>query len=367
MKVLAVVDTLAYGGAEKLLASLAEANDPELELSVVTLVPETDPRMQMLPVLRAAGLEVRFAGISRMLQPSAVPRLARMIRDSGCDVVHAHLGYSAVLAPLAARVAGVPSVATLHHVPQDMSFRETLKERLWVNIPGRLGRLVFVSEAARTAFAERFKPRRSWRVVHNGVDVSRFDDVVPAALGVPPGAPVVTVVAALREPKGHDVALRAWPRVLDAVPEAHLVVVGDGDHRPHLESATRTLGLAERVVFTGTRDDVPAVLAASTLAALPSFTEALPTALVEAGAAGLACVATDVGGIPEVVAQGVTGLLVPAGDADAFADAVVRLLGDRQLREQYGAAARRRAREHFSIEAWIERLLALYREAGARG
>ena len=367
MRVLAVVDTLAFGGAEKLLASLAEVGHPDLDLSVVSLVPESDPRMQMLPVLRATGLDVQFAGITRLLQPSAVPRLARLIKHSGCDVVHAHLGYSAVLAPLAARIAGVPCVATLHTVSADLDLRDSIKEQLWVRVPGRLGRLVFVSEAARSACAARFTPRPTWRVVHNGVDVSRFVDASPAPLDVPSGSPVVTIVAALREPKGHEVALRSWPRVLRAVPDAHLVVVGDGEHRHALESLTDALELRDRVVFLGNRDDVPAVLAASTLVALPSFTEALPTALVEAGAGGLASVATDVGGIPEIVQHGVTGLVVPPGDPGAFADAVVSLLRDPELREQYGAAARERAREHFSIEAWIDRLLALYRDAGAVG
>ncbi len=365
MKVLVVIDSLSFGGAEKLLAVIAEARSEQLQMSVLVLPPPSDPRMQMLQVLRDAGLEVSFAGISRLLQPSAVPRLVKAIRESGCDVVHAHLGYSSILAPLAARIAGRPSVSTLHHIPEDLAPRDRVKERMMVTASGRLGILVFVSEASRSAFAARYRSRSSWRVVHNGIDLSRFSDDVAGAsdLGVPPGVPVVSIVAALREPKGHEVALRAWPAVLEAVPDAHLLVVGDGVHRTHLEALSHELDLDERVVFAGSRADVPEVWRASTLAALPSYTEALPTALVEAGACGLASVATTAGGIPEVVRDGVTGTLVQPRDVEAFAVAVTELLLDDDRRRRYGLAARLDVEQKFDREVWIERLLALYGEA----
>ena len=369
MKVLVVIDTLSFGGAEKLLAVLAEARSEHLQMSVLTLPPPSDPRTESLPVLRGAGLEVSFAGITRLLQPSAVPRLVRAIRESDCDVVHAHLGYSSILAPLAARIAGRPSVSTLHHVPEELSRRDGIKEQLMVTVSGRLGILVFVSEASRDAFAARYRSRPSWRVVPNGIDLSRFSgNVEPAAdLGVPPGSPTVSIVAALRAPKGHEIAIRAWPAVLEQVPDAHLLVAGDGNHRTHLEQLSKELGLEERVIFCGSRDDVPEVWRASTLAALPSYTEALPTALVEAAACGLASVATTAGGIPEVVRDGVTGTLVAPHDVGAFAAAVTDLLLDGDRRRRYGLAARHHVEQKFDREVWIERLLALYEEALAGG
>lgn len=367
MKVLVVIDSMSFGGAEHLLAVLAEGRREGLDMSVLALPDRSDPRTQMLPVLEAAGLTVEFAGVSRLLQPSALARLVRAIRRSGCDVVHAHLGYSSILAPVAARLAGVPCVATLHHVPGRTARGEAVKERLMVAVPSRLGRLVFVSAASRDAFATRYRPRPTWRVVHNGIDVERFSgEVAPADLGVPAGAPVVSIVAAVREPKGHEVAIRSWPRVRASVPDARLVVVGDGPHRGALEELTRELGQDDRVVFVGSRSDVPEVWAASTLAALPSYTEALPTALIEAGAAGLACVATRVGGVPEVVEDGVTGVLVPPHEVDAFADAVVALLLDHPRRAAYGRAARELTQSRFDREVWTDRLLDLYADALGR-
>jgi glycosyltransferase involved in cell wall biosynthesis len=368
LRVLQVIDSFSYGGAERLLATLnGVAPVAGLHMSVASLSPFTVERTQSLPLLEAAGLQPSFVGVRKLLDRTAVPKLVSAIRRSGCDVVHAHLGTSATLVPLAARLAGVPCVSTLHHVPHDgRPLRARTKERLCIRSAERGHALIFVSAAAQAA-AERLHGRRraSWRVLHNGVDLTSFRPCpgtvpppLPRDLGIPPDAPVVAVVAALREPKGHEFALRAWPAVRAAVQGATLLVVGDGPHRGALTPLA-----GEGVVYAGAREDVPAILAGSTLALLPSLTEALPTALIEAAASGLATVGTTVGGTPEVVDHGRTGLLVPPGDADALAHAVVTLLRDPDRRAAYGAAARSLAEDRFDLRAWAGRLADLYQEA----
>jgi len=364
MKVLVVIDSFSFGGAENLLAVLARAAPAAgLELQVASLAPRSQGRVAMLPVLEAAGLPTTFLDVARLADPAAVPRIARAIRESGCDVVHAHLGYSAILVPLAARLAGRPCVATLHHVPEDLPPRERLKERMSVAVAGALGRLVFVSDASRRGFARRYRERASWTTLHNGVDLTAFspgDGAWPADLPLPPTAPVVTIVAALRRPKGHHVAVDAWRRVVAEVPDARLLIVGDGPERGRLERQVLAAGMAARVAFAGAREDVPGLLRASTIAALPSLTEALPTALIEAAACRRAVVATRVGGVPEVVDDGVTGFVVEPDDGEAFAAAVVRLLTDEGLRARMGAAARRHAEQRFDMHAWARGLRACY-------
>jgi glycosyltransferase involved in cell wall biosynthesis len=204
-------------------------------------------------------------------------------------------------------------------------------------------------------------------VLHNGVDLSayappeRADPVeLPLDLRIPRGSPVVTVVAALRREKGHEVALRAWPQVRARVPDAVLLVVGDGPHGPALRSAA-----GDGVVFAGSREDVPAILRGSTLAVLPSLAEALPTVMIEAGASGLAAVATTVGGTPETVEHGRTGLLVPPGDVAALADAISTLVTDRHRRYRLGMAARKLAEQRFDLRRWAGRLSDLYERAAA--
>ena len=366
MRVLHIIDHFAYGGAERLLATMnGVADEFDLQLTAASLAPPTSDRTGSLALLEQAGLQPSFIGVRRLSDPRALRKLRQAITASGCHVVHAHLGYSAALVPLAARQLGVPCVSTLHHVPNGAGRggREWLKEWIWTRSAERGSALVYVSQAARAAAARHFGPSRpSWRVVHNGVDLSAFrptGGVVgspPADLRLPSGVPIVTVVAALREPKGHEFALRAWPVVRAAVPGAILLIVGDGPHRPVLERIAD-----EGVVFAGAREDVPQILRASTLALLPSLTEALPTALIEAAACGLPAVATDVGGTPETVLHGRSGLLVPPGDAPAVGAAVIELLLDQERRKQYADAARKLAEERFDHRAWVRSLADLYR------
>jgi glycosyltransferase involved in cell wall biosynthesis len=365
MRILHIIDNFGYGGAEILLTTLNKvAAEADLKMTAACLGPRTPPRSVTLPQLEAAGLEPRFIGVPRLLDPLAMVRIRRAIRESGCDVVHAHLGYSGALVPPAARLAGVPCVTTMHHEPPRHHRRaDRIKEWLWTRVAERGYALVWVSEAARAA-AEAVigSTRDTWRVVHNGVDLSRFTPgerrPLPADIDVPADVPVVTVVAALREPKGHEYAIRAWPAVREKVPGATLLVVGSGPH----EQALRDIAGAG-VVFTGVRSDIPEILAGSTMALLPSLTEALPTTLIEAAASGLAVVATTVGGTAETVDHGRTGLLVPPADPDALTSAVAELLLDPDRRAAYGTAGRRLAEERFDLHRWVGRLADLYAEA----
>jgi glycosyltransferase involved in cell wall biosynthesis len=370
VRILQIIDSFSYGGAERLLATLnSVAPAAGLDMTVTSLAPASQGRNASLPVLEAAGLRPAYADVHKLLDPAGVPKLARAIKESGCAVVHAHLGTSATLVPIAARVAGVPCISTLHHLPRR---KEGLSDRVknWLQIQSaeRGHALVFVSDAARHAAAGLYRPHQSWRTLHNGVDLTAFNAVdgppepMPEGIDVPPGAPVVTIVAAVREPKGHEYAIAAWPKVRAQVPDATLLIVGDGPHLPALRALVGD-SPDSGIVFAGAREDVPAILRGSTLALLPSLTEALPTSLIEAAATGLAVVATTVGGTPETVEHGRTGILVEPRDAEALAESVTDLLIDSGLRAKYGAAGRRLAEERFDLTRWAGRLADLYAEA----
>ena len=179
------------------------------------------------------------------------------------------------------------------------------------------------------------------------------------ALGIGPTDPVVLVPAVLRAGKGHDVLLEAVPELRRRVPAVRVLLAGGGE----LESELRThaAGLGDAVSFLGARGDMPELFAASDVVVLPSLSEALPTALMEAAAAGRPVVATRVGGVPEVVQHDRTGLLVPAGDAAALTEALARLLIDKRQAAACGAAARTLARERFGIDRQVAHTLSLWR------
>lgn len=368
LKVLAVIDSLTLGGAERLLATLARAApSASLVLEVVSIAEEAPDRRLMIPMLESAGLRPQLLPVTKLVDPSAIVRLARVMRRSRCDVVHAHLEYAATLAPLAARLARRPAVCTFHHVPGPLPLREAVKERLAVRVAGHSARVIFPSEASMHAFAQRYpRGHKRWVVVHNGVDLSEFAPRrvdFPANLGIPAGAPVAILVGAMRRPKGHAQALAAWAMVAQRVPGARLLFVGSGPEEQRLRAQAAALGIAELVIFAGLRADVAQLMSAATLVVLPAETEALPTTLVEAAAAGKAVVATDVEGVPEVVIHDVTGVLVPSRDAHALARAVTTLLLDEQRRARMEIEARMLAERRFDMYEWAGRLRSVYEGA----
>lgn len=369
MKLLVVIDSLSFGGAENMVATLGRlAPAIDLEIAVASLAGPTGERALWRPVLERAGIAVQFLSIPRLLHPQAVPRIAAVVRTSRCDVVHAHLGYAVTLTPVAARLAGRRTLCTLHHVPRPVAGRDAVRERLGVASANASAGVVCVSHASLDGFAARYRlRRRRWGVLHNGVDLARFvpapgggPGALPADLGIPPGAPVVTLVAHLRYEKGHPEAIDAWPEVLRAVPDARLLIVGEGPMEGDLRRQVAERGLQHRVHFAGVRRDIDEVLRGTFVALLPTYIEALPTALLEAAACGVPAIATRVGGVPEVVDDGVTGLLVELGDAAALPRAVVALLTDESRRAAMGRAARARAEARFDGDRWAHRLRGIY-------
>jgi len=362
LRVLHLLDSFSFGGAENLLVELARFDPPDMELHVASLAPRSQGRNQMLDRLTEVGFRPTYLDVPRLLDPLSVVRAASTIRRGRYDVVHAHLGYSAVVGTLAARMAGVPSVATLHLMPGHVTGGERLKERLAVKVPATLGLLVFVSSAALHGFAERYGPATSsWRMVQNGIDIARFQ--LPRQLTT---EPTWAVVAALREEKGHLDLLQAWRELLKQAPTAHLLIAGDGYFQDRIAAEIDRLGLAEHVTLLGRCDDVPSLLARVDGIVSASWTEGLPTSLIEAGAAGLPAVATDVGGTREVIDDGVTGLLAPAHEPRTLAAALARVVTEPDLAARLGRNAAEKTRKEFAMEVWVENLRGLYADVITR-
>jgi glycosyltransferase involved in cell wall biosynthesis len=243
-----------------------------------------------------------------------------------------------------------------------------LRQRLQVRMRDRvfLAKVICVSSSNRDEHI-RVLGRDPARltVIPNGIDIDRFDGEdgrgVHAELGLAERVRLVGVVARLAEArKGIAEFLRMAATVVRHHADVHFVVVGDGPLRPSLEQLTADLGLGRRVTFLGSRDDVARVVAAMQIFVLPSLWEAGPLTLLEAMALGKAVVTTPVGVAPDVVTDEGNGLIVPAGDVDAMASAVGRLLGDDDLVARLGASARADARRSFSVDHMVDRTIALY-------
>ena len=313
------------------------------------------------------GVEVAPVAMRGPLDPRALLALVRLMRREGVDIVHTHSSVDAWLGGLAARLLGVPVVRTRHvSIP--------IRRRFNVVYTRLADRVITSAEAIRRMVIGAGVPPGRVIAMPAGVDLARFPfghraPEVRRALGL--GAPVIGSVAMFRGSKGHADLIEAFGHLRARHPSAALLLVGDGVRRPAVEQLARDAGLGGAVVFTGFRPDVAELLGAMDCFVLASTrTEGVPQSVLQAFAVGVPVVARATGGIPEVVQDGVTGVLVREAAPRALAEAVMRVLGDPDGADRRARAARRLVETRFSHDAAMDRLLALYTELlgpGRRG
>lgn len=371
IRLLFVVPDLGVGGAERHVATLAPALDRErFEVRVCCI----KQRGALFDDLVAAGVGALSLDSGTRQAPRALWRLVRIMRGFRPDVVITRGLNADILGRTAAAAARVPVVAIWKHNCGHISrgMLERVSERLLDPITHRYlgvahGQVPYlVNELGWSA--------DKIRVVHNGVDPAAFpfepqrppDADLRAELGVDGPGPVVAILAVLRPEKDHATFLRAARVVADRLPDVRFLIVGDGPERAALERLSADLTLTSRVSFAGMRADIPAVLGAVDLVVLSSYTiECFPYAVLEAMAMGRPAVSTAVGGLAELIDEGVTGRLVPARDPEALGDAIVSVAGDRETIDRMGRAARLRLEQNFSLQASAQRTAQVLEEAVA--
>ncbi|HSG70266.1 MAG TPA: GT4 family glycosyltransferase PelF, partial [Planctomycetaceae bacterium] len=258
----------------------------------------------------------------------------------------------------AAKLARVPeTIHTRHGQRYDASEKETAKFR---RLSRLVNRIVAVSEDSRQlTIAEGIRPEKTLTIV-NGIDVEKFPYSGPA-----PAGPVV-LVARLSPEKNVECLLRSVPEIVKVRPDFRLEIAGDGACREDLVALSAALELTNCVTFLGETRDIPSLLGRASLFVLPSLTEGVSLTLLEAMARGLPVVATDVGGNPEVVVDGETGLIVPSNDPSALAQAILRVLEDKCKSHQMGQAGRTRVEQHFDIRRMVKEYESLYSTVAVR-
>ncbi len=364
-RVLHLITELNTGGAQKALARLLAHLDRERFEPCVACLYNGDKAVAQ--EIRKLGIPVTDLGMTGKARWDAFWRLYRLLRRERPAILHTWMYHANVPGRLLGRLAGVPVIITSRrNVDIGGTGRELINR--WTSALD--DRVIAVCEVVRQAEMERAGVTAERVVtIYNGVEVNRYTELKAAtrrrtrtALGAPLEAPLLGFVGRLHPQKNVAALLAAMKQVKERFPAARLVVVGDGELRSALEAQAQALGLQSSVIFAGQRTDVPEILAALDAFTLPSLWEGLPNAALEAMAAGLPVIATRVGGVPEVVVDEVTGLLVPPGDSNALAEAIVRLLQDPDGRQAMGQAGRERVRAHFSVERMVRETEALYEE-----
>ena len=317
--------------------------------------------------LRGSGIEPLFLSASP-LDPFVVSRVASVAKERGCRIIHGCGIKATLVARLVARMVGASAIIHVH----DLLYPKLLVSALHRAFSRSTDTGLCVSEAVRDVAINGYHvPPDRCRVVYNGIRIDAMRRVASDArsslrkeLQVADAADVIAMIGRMHPVKGHRGMVQMMPSILRSRPGTVLLLVGDGPERPACEALAARLGVQDHVRFLGQRTDIPELLSASDLVVMPSQSEGLGLAAIEALAAGKPVVAYGVSGLREVVSNDRDGKLVAAGDQNAFARAVVTLLEDRQLRESYSQYATVAA-ERFALERHIETLLSCYREIDA--
>jgi glycosyltransferase involved in cell wall biosynthesis len=381
VRVLHVITRLILGGAQEntLFTVIGQQKDPRLQVTLLA-GSETGAEGDLHDEARAAGVDlVLLPALVREIRPwqdlRALVALVRFMRARRFHIVHTHSSKAGILARLAARIAGVPIVVHTLHSLVFHEYQSALANRVYVLLKRMVAPFThaFISVndgTAQGALAAGIGRPEQHVTIFSGMPLEPFLDVAAALppaeakrrLGIPEDAPVVGKIARLTPLKGHEQFLDAAGEIARAEPRAHFLLVGNGILRADLEARARAMGLADRVVFAGLvpPESVPAHIQAMDVVVHSSLREGIARVLPQAGAVGKPVVTFALDGAPEVIRDGVSGYLVPAGDTAALARRTVELLRDPARRAEMGAAGRAFASAHFAVETMVARITEVY-------
>lgn len=362
LRVMFVFTSMPVGGAETLTIDIIRRLDRD------RMVPELCCLKRLGPLGEVMAKEIpsHTGLLGHKYDVAVLGRLTRLLRSRRIDaVVTVGTGGDKMFwGRLAARRAGVPVVVSALYstgLPDRVEFSNRLLAPItdaFIAVAEPHGRYLVEHEGC---------PASKVRVIHSGVDVDRFrprwpNPTLREAFGLPEGAPVAGIVAAMRPEKNHELFLRAAAMVHQEMPEAHFLIVGDGPERPRIEEVAGQMDCGDWVHFVGTRSDVPEVLALLDVVTLTSKMDSNPVAILEAMACEKPVVSTRVGSVPETVLDGKTGLLAAPGDAGQIAARLVELLRDRQRAAAMGRAGREHVLGHWTLGQMVEGYEALIEE-----
>jgi glycosyltransferase involved in cell wall biosynthesis len=369
-KIAYVIDGLSMGGAERLMVPiLKHLSRADFEAHVCAL--QSKDGNPMAEEIRALGIPVECLNIKHLRDLYALPRLIKYLKAIDADLVHTQLEFANILGNISARYLRLPSVCTIHVMPSlDVKTKLRLHQRVeWLALRHFCDHVISVSEDA-SEYHLHISGAEANKVstIYNGIDLSGFlnldrkfeREAVRKEFGIPSDANLLTTVAVLRPPKGIQYMIRAFPEIVASNPNTYYLIVGDGSHRGPLVEEVKKAGVIHNVIFAGMRKDVTRLLAASDIFVLPTLTEALPTVLAEAMAAKLPIIASRVGGVPEMIADGQNGCLAEAKDVKTLATASIHLLNDAEKRMTMGTEGWNIVNQKFNIERQVEKLEELY-------
>jgi glycosyltransferase involved in cell wall biosynthesis len=357
-----LIPNFVVGGAEKVVLDIFDRIDRD-RFSVRLMYWQ-----DRAPLLENRGYspdEVKKLSFTKVISIRSIVVLIRELKRLKADVLQTHFMDPDLLGVFAARFLGIPQIMTIHSYPFPEKKTHCWRYRILSYFAATI---MCVSETVKkhVMTSTGIRPEKL-SVVHNGINPDKFSlgssverkNELRKSLGIPQESVVVGNVSRLIEDKGHKYLLMAMPGIVTKFPFVKLLIVGDGGLRDELTELSRTLNIADKVVFAGSRLDVPQLLEIMDVFVFPTFREALGICVLEAMAAGKPIIATDDAAIPELIENNVEGLLVHPGDHYALERAIALMLDDKDMRERMSVAARKRSSD-FTMEKMARKIEELY-------
>ncbi len=369
--ILYIIDNIEFGGGERVFSQIIRGLDKERFGVFVA----SNPGGIFEKKLTEVGIKINPVRMTNRYNLGTISQLKKIIKTKNVQIVHSQGGRADFFARIAARIANVPiiiySMAMLvegYDVSRSRKRLYVLMDRWterWVN------KFTVLSEAMRRSLIERHKiPPENIVKIYNGIEIEEYNPdlkelrnkklEVRRELGLKNDVPVIGAIGRLVWQKGFEYLIRAAPEVLKKCPEARFLIVGEGPLKNKLILTSEKLNVADRIIFTGFRSDIKEILASIDVLAMPSLLEGLPMVLLEAMAMANPIVATRIDGITEVLENSKTGLLVPAKNSHTLAEAIVRILDDKEKANFFGQNAREAAKEKFSVKKMVEQIELAY-------
>ena len=356
-----LVTSLEVGGAQhNMLLGLPKLDPTRYKHILISIM----DRMQMKQQFQQAGVEVHSLDLRKKTDVTAALRLRSLLNTIHPDILHTYLIHGNVLGRIVGRLTGVPTI---------------IGSELTIGQAGRIGRLatkltnpltdaveVNSETGGKSVVANLGVPEEKIEVILPGLDLDAFGQTDQRAqtrneIGVDDNEHLVLYVGRLRAVKGVEFGIRAVAKAIEQNPKMKLALAGEGDQRKQLEALSAELGIENNVKFLGVRKDLPNVLSACDSVIMPSLTEGFPRVAIEAMASSKPVIATSVGGVPEAIIDGQSGILVPSKDVEAMTDALISVSTNFELAKRLGVAARQRTEHRFAASNYVARLDEMYR------
>lgn len=377
LKIIQIITRLDKGGSSRILLDIAKTLDKEKFCVKIISGLTRDAQEDLDKFSLETGVEIIFINslrrdINIFLDIAALLKIKRILKKENPDIVHLHTSKAGFLGRIAAKLAAVQTVIYMPHGHIFYGYTNFVLTKIYIVLERFSARLcdaiITLSDVeSRDFLTRKIGSKDKFFTIHNGIDLKDYQVIdtdrireLKNEVDVKAPTPVVTVISRLEPVKGVEIFIRALAEVTRVIPNFTALIVGSGTLRESLQLKAKSLNLDEKIKFLGYRADIKEIISLSDIVVNPALNEGLGLVILEAQALGKVVIATEVGGVPEVIIDNQTGILVQAGDYKSLAAAIVRILQDKELAARLAIEAKKRIELEFSKEKMISRLVELY-------